>query len=1109
MGLPRMFSMTFVISNLDIVGPASGPVKAALKPYAIYDVPTTDGGTMKVGVVGWVDLAMCDQTTCKVGAVTVTVKEPTSALNFAVSQVRAQGVEAIIAIGGWLENLSTGRNTAAKINFVDVFIFNSNTADMHMSDVVTDGLTTRAATYPVTITTPNGGSAIGVGVAGGALYAGMVNLTFSNGNLASYDGKPFLLHGCNNPNAPQCYASDPEAAALVDTYVVELNKYRRQVIGAAGTAVDGLRERCRFRECTAGNFMIDAMRWKMGEKCSIAFINGGSIRASFAIGNVTFGDVQSMHPFSNAIATFEATGATILVALENSVSLIPLQPENITAATIQVNAVSGTGRFFQMGGIRVQVDPGKAVGSRVFRAEVLQPDNSWADMDGTTRYKVCSTSFSRQGGDGYVSFRDQALKVYDFGPTVDLTMRDYVVDLYSQGKNLSVFLENRIKYVYDSDLLPKTCPKGCYHGTCIDYNKCQCEADWLGDDCSIDNRKKDIVPIVVPVVIGVSAIIASVIGYLLYKRRMAQIAAAMAWKIEYNELQMRAWGDAGGSKVGSKVGSQMFAASASSKASLGSKKSDDMGLGKQVFTKIAMYKGNLVSVRPVSSTAVFNISDAERSFLIKMMDCRNANINQFVGACFDAPPNNVIVYEYAARGSLQDVLSNVNYKLDWMFKYSLATDAAKGLQYLHTTPLVSHGRLSSSNLVVDSRWVCKVTDFGLGWIADKLRNDEDESDFNRASRQLWIAPEILQAGPAAYPSGTQKGDVYSFGIVLTELITRELPFEALQLEPQEVVRQVRDKGLRPTLPQDDEVPKKVVALVDQCVAADPAARPTFAFIAKRIRDINPDAGVNVVDAMTKMLEAYAHNLEGLVEERTKELNDEKLKTDELLYRMLPRSVAEDLKAGKQINAESFDSVTIFFSDIVGFTVIAGQSTPLQVVDLLNDLYTAFDDRIDQYDVYKVETIGDAYMVASGLPSRNGNRHAGEIGSMALDLLNATTTFTIRHMPSAQLQLRVGLHSGPVVSGVVGLKMPRYCLFGDTVNTASRMESGGLALRIHLSDSTATILRELGGYHLDLRGTLAVKGKGDMTTYWLTGKDGWTKALPDLSKAASLSQHHFK
>lgn len=149
------------------------------------------------------------------------------------------------------------------------------------------------------------------------------------------------------------------------------------------------------------------------------------------------------------------------------------------------------------------------------------------------------------------------------------------------------------------------------------------------------------------------------------------------------------------------------------------------------------------------------------------------------------------------------------------------------------------------------------------------------------------------------------------------------------------------------------------------------------------------------------------------------------------------------------------------------------------------------------------------MIVSGLPVRNGDLHAGEISTCSLDLMAAMVGFKIRHMPEQILQLRVGMHSGPCVAGVVGLKMPRYCLFGDTVNTASRMESSSMALRIHMSDSTAQILKRLGGYHLDCRGEREVKGKGVMTTWWLDGKDGFDKKLPGKDMAASLSQHEFK
>ncbi|XP_038586894.1 atrial natriuretic peptide receptor 1-like [Micropterus salmoides] len=183
-------------------------------------------------------------------------------------------------------------------------------------------------------------------------------------------------------------------------------------------------------------------------------------------------------------------------------------------------------------------------------------------------------------------------------------------------------------------------------------------------------------------------------------------------------------------------------------------------------------------------------------------------------------------------------------------------------------------------------------------------------------------------------------------------------------------------------------------------------------------------------------------------------------------------------------------------DIVGFTQLSSSSTPYQVVDLLNKLYTTFDDIIDNYDVYKVETIGDAYMVVSGVPKENGILHASEIASMALDLVGVCRTFRIPHKPNTQLQIRAGIHSGPVVAGVVGTKMPRYCLFGDTVNTASRMESTSLALKIQCSSSVFYLLEEIGGY------VLRERGHGDL----LVGGKKTSLASKDVGADSKTTKH---
>ncbi len=205
------------------------------------------------------------------------------------------------------------------------------------------------------------------------------------------------------------------------------------------------------------------------------------------------------------------------------------------------------------------------------------------------------------------------------------------------------------------------------------------------------------------------------------------------------------------------------------------------------------------------------------------------------------------------------------------------------------------------------------------------------------------------------------------------------------------------------------------------------------------------------------------------------------KSERLLLNILPGAVASQLKDGAATVAEGHDDVTVLFVDICGFTRLSDGARAAEVVQMLDAVFTAFDALCELHHVEKIKTIGDAYMVAAGLPEPRPD-HARAIADLALDMLAVTRT--LRDPVGAPLEVRIGAHSGPVVAGVIGRKKFIYDLWGDTVNTASRMESHGEPGTIQITEDLA---HRLGpAYRCDRRGVITVKGKGEMVTYFLRG-----------------------
>ncbi|MCZ7681434.1 MAG: hypothetical protein M5U28_22630 [Sandaracinaceae bacterium] len=212
------------------------------------------------------------------------------------------------------------------------------------------------------------------------------------------------------------------------------------------------------------------------------------------------------------------------------------------------------------------------------------------------------------------------------------------------------------------------------------------------------------------------------------------------------------------------------------------------------------------------------------------------------------------------------------------------------------------------------------------------------------------------------------------------------------------------------------------------------------------------------------------------------LVEERARSEQLLHNILPPSVVERLRSKPGVVADAFEDTSILFADLVGFTPLAARCTPEELVRLLDEIVVAFDELVEARGLEKVKTIGDAYMVAAGVPSRRAD-HAEALAELAL-AMRARFAGIAKASPSP-LAMRIGIHSGPVVAGVIGKSKFAYDLWGDTVNTAARMESHGEPDKVHVSEATVRALGE--GWSLEERGTVEIKGKGAMRTYFLLGR----------------------
>lgn len=330
-----------------------------------------------------------------------------------------------------------------------------------------------------------------------------------------------------------------------------------------------------------------------------------------------------------------------------------------------------------------------------------------------------------------------------------------------------------------------------------------------------------------------------------------------------------------------------------------------------------------------------------------------------------------IISQYCSKGTLNYFLSTCPYNLNVEIKYCFARDIVSGLKYLHQKNII-HGNLNSVNCYVDSTWNVKIVDWALLTMTENegINNlvkftEANIEDHNSFINLLYTAPETFESGKR-----TKLSDIYSYGVMLLEIFTVSLPFSnevdlCLTSYKDIIMNKVYRRPSAELQLSSSDIPCNIKTLVAKLVGPE-VGRSEASVIAKELQDTGKQTNKNVIDIMMKKVDKYVEDLEEKVMERTAELSQVTSRMKDLLHEMLPPQIASNFINGQAVEPEFYPCVTIFFSDIVGFTTISAKSTPYQVMALLNEMWKIFDDTIDKFDAYKVDTIGDAYMAASGI-----------------------------------------------------------------------------------------------------------------------------------------------
>eukprot|EP00730_Choanoeca_flexa_P002424 TRINITY_DN11046_c0_g1_i1.p1 TRINITY_DN11046_c0_g1~~TRINITY_DN11046_c0_g1_i1.p1 ORF type:complete len:924 (+),score=181.28 TRINITY_DN11046_c0_g1_i1:281-2773(+) len=472
-----------------------------------------------------------------------------------------------------------------------------------------------------------------------------------------------------------------------------------------------------------------------------------------------------------------------------------------------------------------------------------------------------------------------------------------------------------------------------------------------------------------------------------------------------------------------------------------------------------------------------------RSRMQTLTRLRHPNVVNTIGCCLDNGSQSLplMVQEYADNKSLHDVLHNTTIGFGPDSLMSMLSNIVDGMVFLHShDPLIIHGHLSSYNILVDSNFRCKIADW-LGSCSPVLMVKDGSP---------WLAPEA-SSGPV-----TEASDVYSFSVIARECFSRndphhvqtvfddmdddldtsdETPFDPLSASANSRLWKRHNSLYVP-------MPEPIENIVKSCGSLTPARRPDFLDLRHQIKKMR---------FRTLGDEFVQRGVEGD-------------RQNKVLQQVFPSHIVEALKRGDRPESEEKSNVAVLFADIVGFTRISSTLTASQVAEMLDRLYCKMDMIISELGLYKLEVIGDCIIVVANLFGDNEDKHVSDLSRFALRALQAAAeTPILSGSDMGSVNIRCGIHVGPVTAMVLGKLSPKYSLFGNTVNMASRMESSCIPMYTQLSEDAARILRCSDAKlatQLVPRGQVDIKGKGLVKTYWLLQPN---QSIPTGDKAVVI------